>query len=210
MGVSQAQLNRAITQARAREAQGYFALVKQGDQRAASLFVRLVAYDLNPNGHTSDYGWLTKAPGETQVDGYAEDAICGNADFNDLANVVDLVIGAGAAGASIGGSVKERRPTNRWAAPQPLNAEEMDYLLSGAEPIPHPPQGQPYPDEQSWWPNVFDVQVGARYSAAGKVYPDGPSAFRWASRTAYDIAAGMTKEDSLAKHLKELEAALGL
>ncbi len=69
---------------------------------------------------------------------------------------------------------------------------------------------QPYPDENSWWPDVFDVEVGSRYATAGILYPDGAAAFRWASRTAYDIAAGMTKEQSLAKHLTELEAELGL
>lgn len=69
---------------------------------------------------------------------------------------------------------------------------------------------EPYPDELTWWPQVFDVEVGQRYARAGQAYPDGPSAFRWASRTAYDIAAGMTKEASLDKHLRELEDALGL
>jgi hypothetical protein len=72
---------------------------------------------------------------------------------------------------------------------------------------------QPYPDETpvtGWWPAVFDVEVAARYAIVGRTYPDDAAAFRWASRTAYDIAAGMTKEASLAKHLKELEAELGI
>lgn len=42
------------------------------------------------------------------------------------------------------------------------------------------------------------------------LYPNTAAAFRWASRTAYDIAAGMTKEASLAKHLRELESELGI
>lgn len=212
MSVSNEQLQRAIAAARAREAQGYFARVKAGDQRAASLFARLVANDLNPSGYVNDYGWLSKSPGESQVDGYAEDAICGNADPNDLANVVDLVNGAGAPGASIGGAVKERRSSNKWVKPLQLTTAELDYLLAGGQPIPsHPPEVvQPYPDELSWWPKVFDVEVAKRYQQAGKVYPDGPAAFRWASRTAYDIRGGLTKEESLAKHLKELEQELGL
>lgn len=76
--------------------------------------------------------------------------------------------------------------------------------------VPPAPISQPYPDEGSWWLWVFDVEVGKRYAQAGKPYPDNAMSFRWASRTAYDIGAGMTKEDSLAKHLKELEQALGI
>lgn len=90
-----------------------------------------------------------------------------------------------------------------WVKPKTLAQIDEDYGSSA-------PISQPYPDERTWWPQVFDVEVAKRYQRAGKVYPDGPSAFRWASRTAYDIAAGMTKEDSLAKHLKELEQELGL
>jgi hypothetical protein len=138
MGVSQEQLNRAVTAARAREAQGYFGKVKAGDQRAASLFARLVAFDLNPTGSLQDYGWLSKSPGETQVDGYAEDAIVFTANQADLLNVVDLVNGAGAPGASIGGAVKERRASNLWVKPKPLTQEETDYLFSGSTPIPQP------------------------------------------------------------------------
>lgn len=72
---------------------------------------------------------------------------------------------------------------------------------------------QPYPDETpetGWWETVFDVEVSKRYAQVQRTYPDGPRAFRWASRTAYDIAAGLTKEQSLAKHLKELEDELGI
>ena len=71
-------------------------------------------------------------------------------------------------------------------------------------------QPQPYPDEQSWWTEVFDEECRKRYAQAGLIYPDGPNAFRWASRTAYDIAAGMTKEASLSKHMRELDLALGI
>ncbi len=71
-------------------------------------------------------------------------------------------------------------------------------------------QQQPYPDEQTWWPEVFDPACASRYAQVGLPYPDGPGAFRWASRTAYDIAAGMTKEASLVKHMRELDVALGI
>lgn len=72
---------------------------------------------------------------------------------------------------------------------------------------------QPYPSEEpvvGWWDAVFTPEVRARYARVGLAYPDNDRAFRWASRTAYDIAAGMTKEASLAKHLLELEQELGL
>src|SRR5688572_5416393 len=101
MGVSTEQLQRAVSAAKSREAQGYFWRVRGGDQRAASLFARLVAFDLNPSGDGGDYGWLTKRPNEQNVDGYAEDAIVLGSNPSDLMNVVDMVNGAGAPGASI-------------------------------------------------------------------------------------------------------------
>jgi hypothetical protein len=123
--------------------------------------------------------------------------------------VVDLVIGAGAPNASLpehSPGVKERRPANVWAKPQALSSADMAYL-SGGQPQPQPPV-QPYPDEQTWWTPRFDPAAAARYAKAGKPYPDGPGAFRWASRTAYDIRDGLTREQSLWKHLQELEAEL--
>jgi hypothetical protein len=70
---------------------------------------------------------------------------------------------------------------------------------------------QPYPDELEWWQKVFDVEVARRYAQADppKPYPNSRSP-RWGNRTAYDICAGMTKEASMAKHLRALEIELGL
>jgi hypothetical protein len=70
---------------------------------------------------------------------------------------------------------------------------------------------QPYPDELQWWGPVFDVEVAKRYAQAvpPQPYPNAKSA-RWGYRTAYDICAGMTKEASMAKHLRELEVELGV
>jgi hypothetical protein len=119
--------------------------------------------------------------------------------------VIDIIGGAGGP-----------NPQPQWGVQTGAVESTGEWVDSGEAPTPpEPPSppapiGQPYPDERTWWPNVFDVEVGARYARAGKLYPDGASAFRWASRTAYDIAAGMTKEESLAKHLKELEQELGL
>lgn len=138
LGITNELLNRAIAAARVRETQGYFARVAEGDQRAASLFVKLVACDLNPHGDTSDFGWLAKSPGESQVDGYAEDAIVFGADPSDRQNVIDLVNGAGAPDATIGGAVKERRANNHWVKPQALTATQLAYLTDGAPAVPVP------------------------------------------------------------------------
>jgi len=138
MSLTPVHVDRAMTAARLREAQGYFARVAAGDQRAAALFVRLVAHDLNPYGDTSDFGWLAKSPGEAQVEGYAEDAICFGAAADDHQNVLDLVNGAGAPGASIGGAVRERRANNHWVQPLALLVADLQYLLAGGVPTPAP------------------------------------------------------------------------
>ena len=41
---------------------------------------------------------------------------------------------------------------------------------------------QPYPDENTWWPEVADPQIAAVYAEAGKPYPDSPAAYRWGNR----------------------------
>jgi hypothetical protein len=127
------------------EAEGYFEKARGGDHRAPSLFARLVAYRLNPTGAPSSWGWLRKGGGKN-VDGYSEDAIVFTADPSNLRNVVDVVAGAGASGASIrwSGAV-ERRADDTWEAPRPLTAEELSYLKPGAEPAPVPPVEPPAP-----------------------------------------------------------------
>lgn len=154
--VTQVQLDKLHAQAIKRQGQGYFDKVAEGDQRAAGLFVRLVANDLNANGNPNLFGWLTKNANESNVEGYAEDALACNASPNDLHNVVDMIAGAGAEGANIPSAyrlsdLKERRPHNVWEAPRPLTAEELDYL-GGSEDNGEvdPPAGCPMPprDEQ--------------------------------------------------------------
>ena len=78
--------------------------------------------------------------------------------------------------------------------------------------IPLPPMPiQPYPDENTWW-KQFENDVKQLYAAKGRIYPDpnDQASLRWHGRTAYDIGAGMEKEKSKEKHLKELKQALGL
>lgn len=204
MNPTSADVNRAVSQAKLRESQGYFERVRAGDRRAASLFVRMIADDLNPLAVPSGYGWLTKQPGETQVDGYAEDAIVYGNDPADLLNVVDLVIGAGAPDASIGGAVKERRPANRWEAPRPLTDAEVAYLRAGGLPQPVPPPTPTYPP----YPGdlIFDavgVALFSDYAKAG--YGPDPQMGRWFGRTIYDWLAQIVGSlpESIAKHQLE-------
>lgn len=156
--------NRAIAMARELESQGYFSRVREGDQRAASYFARLVAHRLNPAGLLSDFGWLSKSPGESQVEGFAEDAIVYSNDESNLENVIDLVNGAGAPGASIGGGIKPRRPNNRWVKPEPLTDEQMKYLRPGeTAPIPPAPRPLEFPPRDL---------VGVFFAALDKKYQD--------------------------------------
>jgi hypothetical protein len=76
--------------------------------------------------------------------------------------------------------------------------------------VPPPPPAPSYPSEVEWWGPVYEARVAQCYAEAGRVFPDSPAAFRWFSRCAYDIGAGMPKEASMARHISELRAALGL
>ena len=121
------------------EGEGLFRRAAAGDQRGASLFVRLAAYRVNPSGDPNSWGWLSKSGGETNVDGYAEDALVLGAAPSNLTNVYDLVGGAGAPGARVlyGAGPVQRRPSNVWVKPVPLSAEEMAYIgATGVEPQP--------------------------------------------------------------------------
>jgi hypothetical protein len=148
MGITPATLNRAIAAARKLETEGFFERVREGNRKAGSLFARLVAFELNPDGHADDFGWLSKSPGETQVDGFAEDAIVYGNDPDDRENVIDLITGAGAAGASVGGGIKPRRENNRWVKPEPLTAEQLKFLRPGPPPPPPRPPEPILPDRR--------------------------------------------------------------
>ena len=66
---------------------------------------------------------------------------------------------------------------------------------------------QPYPDESTWWAEVFSGMVGL-YEQADRAQD--PMMFTWVTRIAYDIGSGMSKDEARAKHIGALRAALGL
>ena len=77
-------------------------------------FVKVVAQRLNPTDNPSGWGLLSKSPGETQVDGFAVDAII----YGGTQEVVDIVNGAGGASPSPSWQTNQpKRPNNNWAAP---------------------------------------------------------------------------------------------
>ena len=192
MSISDEQVKRAKAAAEKREARGYFARVKDGDPRAASLFARLVAFDLNPTGRSSDFGTLTKPAGGSNVDGYADDAICYSNDPNNLENVIDLVGGAGAPGARVIAEVKPRRAQDLWEKPKPLSDDDMAYLLDGGEEtVPAPPMSTIPGYESIGGDSFFRSAVGAPLEGdaklAGESLNEGSSV--WFSRSCYDILA---------------------
>ena len=140
---------------------------------------------------------------------------CGNASSIDLENVVDVINGAGAPGASIGGMVKERRPHNIWVAPRALTNEETTYLLSGGQPIPIPPATPTYPSYEALGGDEGGKKISrameADYKRAGRPGLD-KDCGAWMQRTAYDFLVGIcpTVEDSIVKHRPEWCAELGI
>lgn len=210
MAITQADINRAVVTAQSLESQGYFERARAGDQRAASYFARLVAYKVNGFGRTDDFGWLRKTAGGANVDGYAEDSIVFGADPHDLLNVIDLVNGAGAPGASVNEqpAPNPRREQDIWEAPKPLTEEELAYLLAGGAPIPEPvpPPAIPSYEELGGDEGAKKISrvLGHDYRAAGRPGLDDDCG-NWLRRTDYDFMSGkVTPVDaSIAKHRDE-------
>jgi len=220
MSVSAETLEQVLTTARTLEAQSYFERVRQGDQKAAALFAKLVAYTMNPDGDPDGAGWLSKAPGESQVDGYAEDAIVIGNDPNERENVVDLVNGTGAAGASLPSrltlaDLKPRREHNRWVKPQPLTASQLQYLQAGGTRVPPQPAKPIYPSYEALGGDeggkTITRMLEADYKRAGRRGLDGDCG-AWQQRVSYDFLTGICKtvEESIAKHRPEWCATLGI
>ena len=123
------------------EQEGFFERARNGDHRACGLFARLAAFTLNPSGAPAGWGCLRKTGGGQNVEGFAEDAIVLGNDPSNLNNVVDIIGGAGAPGASLGfGGFLPRRSSDVWERPVPLTAEQMKHLRPGG-----PPSGCPGP-----------------------------------------------------------------
>lgn len=205
-------------------AQGYFNRVAAGDQRAASLFARLFAHTANPDARTNSWGWLRKGGG-TNVDGWAEDAVVYGNDPNQDFNVVDLVGGAGAPGATLASTTTHTKPrrigVDTWAPPKPLTADEFSYL-KGFNPPGTTPQPKPCPDPSAHLPKPPKPYVGdaafdaifttleADMKRAGQPGLNGQSG-RWAGRICHDYyVEGLSMDASIAKHRVEWCQLLGI
>lgn len=218
MGITPDDLARANAAAKQLESEGYFERARAGSQKAASLFARFVAFRLNPDGDESDFGCLSKASGEQQVDGFAEDAIVFSNDPSDLANVVDLVNGAGAADASIPDTygVKPRRSHNRWIKPEALTQTQLLFLRpTGTEPKPKPPVTPQYPGYEELGGDeggkVVTRQLARDFRAAGRPGLDDDCG-AWQQRVSYDFLTRRiaTVQESITKHRDGWLIALGL
>lgn len=210
-------------------AEGYFTKAAAGDARAASLFVRLFAFRANPSASPSGWGWLKKGGGHN-IDGYSEDAVVYGNSPNDLHNVVDMIVGTGAPGASLvpnTTSTVPRRPADVWEAPRALSAADMEYLKSGSGTGPGPDPCaackaelaalkattvpkvayEAHGGDAVW--DQFGLVIAADYARAGRVLD--AQAFRWAGRTMHDdYMEGLTLEQSIAKHRVDWCAILGI
>jgi len=131
MNPTPADVKRATDMAHALEAQGYFVKVKDGDEKAASYFSRMVASKVNPSGNPNDWGWLSKPSGGFNIEGYADGAIVFGNNPSDLNNVLKIVTQVGSNDPNaiqIGSSVQERRPSDIWVVPVPLPDSIPNYL----------------------------------------------------------------------------------
>lgn len=157
---------RATDAAHRLEAQGLFARVKTGDERAASYFARLVAAEANPAGRSNDWGCLAKTGGGFNVEGFADGAIVFGADPADRHNVLKIVTQVGSTDPNaiqIGSEVQDRREADVWRNPVPAPAFLRAYLLEGHAP-PQPAEIRFPPRDETF---AFGVAANTRYQAKG-------------------------------------------
>jgi hypothetical protein len=140
---------------------------------------------------------------------------------DDAVNILDPIDGVGKTPSGrrcwvvdVVGSAGAPNAVPAWQQIMDEEGSSGAHVLPGPPPTPEPVQ-QPYPSESpdgGWWGQEFDKAVEACYTEAGRVYPDpdDEKSLRWCGRCAYDICAGLTKEDALEKHIAELRVALGL
>lgn len=129
-----------LSELRELERAGYFKKVADGDHRACGLFARMAAHALNPTGDPQGWGALRKNGPGRNVEGYSEDAIVLGSNPADRNNVCDIINSAGAPGATLNTrpSFVNRRESDVWEKPVPLNAEQLAYLKGDAAPGPTP------------------------------------------------------------------------
>lgn len=201
--------------------EGFFTRVAAGDTRASSLFARLAAFRLNPEGDRTKPGCLRKGGGH-HVDGYSEDAICLDGNPGNLNNVVDLVSGAGQPGARlVWPPPVHRRASDTWEAPRDLSPADKAYLRgSGGVEAPAPCTRPHCPDPDAHKPapvypgdRVFDAigeELLADMRRAGELHLN-PQSGTWFARTIWRVVhEGMSIEESIAKSRAEWRAVLGL
>lgn len=199
-------------------AQGYFERAHDGDERAASLFARLVASTANPTGKSFSWGWLKKTGGGFNVDGFADGAIVYGNDPSDVNNVVKIVTQVGSDHAGIGDAVQPRRESDIWFRPQPLSPAELLYLRPHGVPEPPTPR-QPakplYPSYEALGGDEGGKKITRLleydYKRAGMHGLDGDCG-AWQQRVSYDFLTGIcpTVEASIAKHREEWCQTLGI
>lgn len=211
-------VRRAVAAARDLEAQGYFVKVKQGDERAASYFARMVAAKSNPSGNPNDWGALTKPAGGFNVEGFADGAIVFGNNPSDLSNVLKIVVSVGNTDPNaihIGDAVQPRRTVDVWASPVPLPDALGVYLLNGGQPKPVPPPKPVYPSYEALGGDEGGKKITrileADYKRAGMRGLDGDCG-AWQQRVSYDFLTGICKtvDEAIKKHRDEWCQTLGI
>jgi hypothetical protein len=160
--------------------------------------------------HDPRWGHLRKNPGQTQINGRAEDAALYLEDTG-LSQAIDFVAGANTSAA---------RPAWQPDTPRYGKADWIDPDGGTYVPVPHPggttpvpppaPKPDPippYPDEPTFWAQ-HEKDVVAAYASVGRTIDS--QSFRWFTRVMYDIVAKRMKpEEAAALHLAELKRQLG-
>jgi hypothetical protein len=94
----------------------------------------------------------------------------------------------------------------RYVWEQPHMPDIAKVLSGGTNYVPEIPE-MPLPTyDEGWIMNTVRPAIVAKYDEHQAAVDDGYAA--WVARTQYDYHAGMSQQDSLDKHLAELEAEL--
>lgn len=197
-------VKRAVDVAKSLEAQGYFTKVKQGDEKAASYFSRMVASKVNPSGNPNDWGWLSKPAGGFNIEGFADGAIVFGNNPSDLNNVLKIVVQVGSSNPNdikIGDSVQQRRPQDVWFCPVPLPDSVVSYI-TGQAPTPAFPSYEVDFGGDKLATEQIGIPLESDYIKAGQRLNSGSAT--WFARTYYDavyftVVDKMNAKDAMAK-----------